>query len=401
VAAIQRGLNARRIKMRKMKLATMMIALPALAACDRSQPQPQAVAPPPPEEMVARPVSRMIADRDEYTGRFVAIESVEVRARVSGYLEGIHFQDGQIVNKGDLLFTIDRRPFQAALARAQASLAQAKATLAFAQGDLCLAVGTMISRQVLDQRTQAERVARAAVDAQEAAVVQAALDLEFTELRAPVSGRIGDRCVSTGNLVNGGTSGNASLLANIESIDPIRFEFTMDEASYLRYARASDDGADTPHRGLAVPVVLKLIDEATFSHEGVIDFVDNRIDRSSGSIRTRAKFASPHRLFAPGMFARIRVAAAPPAEALLVPDVAIGSEQARKFVLVVDAQNVARSKPVVLGPAVDGLRVVASGLKPDDDVIVKGLMRARHGVKVAPLRSTAATAAAPPRIEAN
>ena len=391
--------------MKTISIAALIALLPALAACDQSQSKTQPAAPPPPQVTVAKPVARMIADQDEYVGRFVAVESVEVRARVSGYLEAIHFQDGQIVKKGDLLFTIDRRPFKAALAQAQASLAQARANLAFAESDLArgqgLSVGSVITQQTLDQRTQARRVAQAAVAAQEAAVDQASLDVEFTELRAPVSGRIGDRRVSIGNLVTGGTSGNTSLLATIESIDPIRFEFTVDEASYLRYAHLSNDTAEAANRGLALPIGLRLIDESTFSHQGRLDFLDNAIDRSSGTIRARALFANPRGEFTPGMFARVRMAAAPPTNSLLVPEAAIGAEQARKFVLVVDAANVARPKYVTLGPVVDGLRVV-SGLVPDDNVVINGLMRARPGVKVTPQRSDVnAASVANPRTGVN
>jgi RND family efflux transporter MFP subunit len=381
--------------MNKISIAAIVALLPVLAACDQGESKTQPTAPLPPQVTVAKPVARMIADQDEYVGRFVAVESVQVRARVSGYLEAIHFQDGQIVKTGDLLFTIDRRPFKAALAQAQASLAQARANLAFADSDLTrgqgLAVGSVITQQTLDQRMQAKRVAQAAVAAQEAAADQAGLDLEFTELRAPVSGRIGDRRVSIGNLVTGGTSGNTSLLATIESIDPIRFEFTVDEASYLRYAHLSNDGAEAANRGLTLSVGLKLIDESTFSHEGRLDFLDNAIDRSSSTIRARAVFANPHGEFTPGMFARVRMAAAPPKNSLLVPEVAIGAEQVRKFVLVVDAENVARPKYVTLGPVVDGLRVV-SGLGPEDNVVINGLMRARPGIKVTPQRSDISSA---------
>jgi RND family efflux transporter MFP subunit len=386
-------------------VALIAVLAPLLAACGQGASQPQSAAPPPPQVTVAKPVTKMIAEPDEYVGRFVAVESVEVRARVSGYLDAIHFQDGQIVKKGDLLFTIDRRPFQAALAQAQASLAQARANLAFAESDLAraqgVAVGSVITQQTLDQRMQAKRVAQATVAAQEAAVNQAGLDLEFTELRAPVSGRIGDRRVSTGNLVTGGSSGNTSLLATIESIDPIRFEFTLDEASYLRYGRLAQD-TDGPDHGLTVPIRLKLIDEPGFSHDGRMDFVDNAIDRSFGTIRARAVFANPKGTFTPGMFARVEVAAAPPTEALLVPDAAIGSEQVGKFVLVVDAENVARPKRVTLGPVVEGLRVVTEGLAAQDNVIVNGLMRARPGVKVTPQQSSIASApAAGPHAEAD
>jgi RND family efflux transporter MFP subunit len=387
-------------------LTILLLLVPALAACGQSQSQPQAAAPPPPQVTIAKPVSKMIADQDEYVGRFVAVESVEVRARVPGYLAAIHFQDGQMVKAGDLLFTIDRRPFQIALAQAQASLAQAKATLAFAESDLAraqgLAIGAVITQQTFDQRTQAKRVAEAAVAAQQAAERQATLDLEFTELRAPVSGRIGDRRVSIGNLVTGGTSGNTSLLATIESIDPIRFEFTLDEASYLRYGHFTEDGAVAANRGLTLPVQLKLLDESAFSREGKLDFVDNAIDRSTSTIRARAVFTNPDGRFTPGMFARVRMAAAPPRNELLVPDAAIGVEQVRKFVLVIDAENVARPRYVTLGPVVDGLRVITEGLTPDDNVVINGLMRARPGTKVTPQQSSTASAStARPQVDAN
>jgi RND family efflux transporter MFP subunit len=387
------------------RLILLLLLIPTLAACGESQSQPKAGTPPPPQVTVAKPVSKMIADQDEYVGRFVAVESVEVRARVPGYLDAIHFQDGQLVKAGDRLFTIDRRPFQIALAQAQASLAQAKSTLAFAESDLAraqgLTVGAVITQQTFDQRTQAKRTAEASVAAQQAGERQAALDLEFTELRAPVAGRIGDRRVSIGNLVTGGTSGNTSLLATIESIDPIRFEFTLDEASYLRYGQFTDD-VGAMNRGLTVPITLKLIGEPAFTHEGKIDFVDNAIDRSSSTIRARGVFANPRGRFTPGMFARVRIAAAPPRNELLVPDVAIGAEQVRKFVLVVDGENIARPKYVTLGPVVDGLRVITQGLTSDDNVIVNGLMRARPGAKVTPQQSSIASAStAVQQIDAN
>jgi len=379
--------------MRTSIIAAIVMIAPALVACGQGQSKP--APPPPPQVTVAKPVIRQIADQDEYVGRFVAVDSIEVRARVSGYLDAIHFQDGQIVRKGDPLFTIDRRPFETALAQARASLDQAKANLAFAEADLqralSVAVGTVITQQTLDQRNQAKRVAQANVAAQEQAVRQAALDVEFTELRAPVEGRIGDRRVAVGNLVTGGTSGT-TLLATIESVDPIRFEFTLDEGSYVRYSRLAKHAADSADLGLTLPVRLKLIDETSFSHVGRLDFVDNAVSRTSGTIRARAVFANPSRTFTPGMFGRVQLSAAPPADTLLVPEAAIGAEQARKYVMVVDAGNVARPKYVTLGPAVDGLRVVA-GIAPDDNVIVNGLVRARPGAKVTP--HPQATAAVP------
>ena len=391
--------SPRENKMMKIIAAAVVPISLALSACDQSHSQTQAAPPPPPKVTIAKPVTRTIADHDHYVGRFVSLESVEVRARVAGYLEAINFQDGQIVKAGDLLFTIDRRPLQIALAQAEANLAQARATLAFADSDLAraqgLGIGTVITQQTFDQRTRAKRVAEAAVATQEAALRQAALDLEFTELRAPVSGRIGDRRVSIGNLVTGGNSGNTTLLATIESVDPIRFEFTVDEASYLRYGQLIRSSTDASQRGLTVPVRLKLIDEDAFSHEGKIDFVDNAIDRSSSTIRARALFANLDGRFTPGMFARVEIAAAPPSPALLVPEAAIAAEQVRKFVLIVDAQNVARAKYVTLGAAIDGLRIISKGLDPNDDVIINGLMRARPGLKVTPQRSTTASASTP------
>lgn len=360
-----------------------------LAGCGEQQPQAQG-APPAPTVTVAKPTKKLVSERDEYVGRFVAFDYVEVRARVSGYLEKIQFKDGQLVKEGEPLFLIDPRPFQAALDQAQAAVLQAKANLAFAESDLkrgeSLRTGTTITQQALDQRLQASRVAAASVTAQEAAVKQAELDLSFTALNAPISGRIGDRRVSIGNLVSGGATGS-TLLATIASIDPIRFEFTMDEASYLRYLRmaSSSSAAD---RGITLPVRLKLIDEDAYAHEGKIDFVDNAIDRSSGTIRGRAQFANADGRLTPGMFGRIQISTSEPAEALLVPDSAIGTEQVRKFVYVLNGENVATPKYVTLGQLVDGLRVV-KGLNADDTVVINGLMRIRPGAKVMPEQAAA------------
>jgi RND family efflux transporter MFP subunit len=330
----------------------------------------------------------VVVDQDEYVGRFVAIESVEVRARVSGYLDRIDFTDGQMVKQGDLLFTIDRRPFETALDQAKANLAQSRANLAFAETDLnrgaALVKERTITEQTFDQRTQAKRVAEASVQAQEAAVRQATLDLEFTELKAPVAGRIGDRRVSLGNLVTGGTTGNTTLLATIVSVNPIRFEFTFDEASYLRYERLAKGGREMTSRDASVVVALKLLDEPDFQHQGRMDFVDNVIDRSSGTIRGRAVFSNRDGVFTPGMFARVQIPGSPSYTASLVPDTAIGTEQARKYVLVVDSDNTVRTKYVTLGQLSGNLRVIKSGLEENDRVIVNGLMRARPNQKVNP-----------------
>lgn len=366
--------------------AALAVAALVLAGCGQGQ-QPARAPPPPPTVTVANPVKRVIVDHDEYVGRFVAVDAVEIRARVSGYLDKIHFTDGQAVNQGDLLFTIDRRPFQTALDQARANLAQAKANLAFTESDLGRAQQLVrdrtITEQTFDQRTQAKRVAEASVAANEAAVRQAELDLQFTELRAPVSGRIGDRRVSPGNLVTGGT-GTTTMLATIVSTAPIRFEFTFDEASLLRYERLSKQSKEGEAWGAATPVMLMLIDEKDFSHRGRMDFVDNVIDRSSGTIRARAVFPNADGLFTPGMFARVQVPGSLPYEALLVPDAAIGTEQARKYLLVVGDDNVVKQQYVTLGQVEGAMRVIKSGLAADDRVIVNGLMRARPGGKVTP-----------------
>jgi RND family efflux transporter MFP subunit len=379
----------------RLAFLALLPALALAAGCGQSQTQAQNAAPPPPQVTVSKPLKKLVAEHDEYVGRFIAFDYVEVRARVSGYLQTIHFTDGQLVKKDDPLFTIDPRPFQASLDQATAAVEQAKANLAFAESDLArgesLRTGTTITQQALDQRLQAKRVATAAVSAQEAAVRQAQLDLQFTELKAPISGRIGDRRVSIGNLVTGGAAGT-TLLATIASVDPIRFEFTMDEASYLRYVRlATEAGAHSANRGITLPVRLKLIDEDKFTRDGKIDFVDNAIDRSSGTIRGRAEFENADGRLTPGMFGRVQITVSAPAEALLLPDAAIGTEQVRKFVYVVGDDNVATPKYVTLGQLSDGLRVVRSGVRADDLVIVNGLMRVRPGAKVTPQQATADT----------
>jgi RND family efflux transporter MFP subunit len=365
-----------------------LIAVATLVASCGEQKQ-QAGGPPPPGVTVAKPVKRTVVDYDEYVGRFAAINSVEIRARVSGYLDKVHFKDGQLVKQGDLLFTIDKRPFQNTLDQARANLVQAQSNLAFTESDYTrgqqLVRDKTITDQTFEQRAQAFRNAKAGVSANEAAVRQAELDMEFTELRAPINGRIGDRRVSPGNLVTGGTGGNTTLLGTIVSTDPIWFEFTFDEASYLRYERLANAGQDVASRNNGVQVALKLIDESDFDHEGRMDFVDNVIDRSTGTIRGRAVVANSKEIFTPGMFARVRIPGTPPYEALLVPDVAIGTEQARRFVVVIDDQDTARLKYVTLGQVTkDGLRAIKDGIGPNDRIVVSGLMQARPGTKVKP-----------------
>jgi len=391
-----------RAPVRVLAAAVLLFLAPVLAGCGEGQKQP--AAPPPPTVTFAKPVKRTIVDQDEYVGRFVAVDAVEVRARVSGYLDKVHFQDGQVVKQGELLFTIDKRPFQNTLDQARANLALARSNFAFTEADLArgkqLLRDRTISEQVFDQRSQAFRNAQASVAANEAMVRQAELDLEFTELRAPVAGRIGDRRVTPGNLVTGGTGGTTTLLATIVSTDPIRLEFTFDEASLLRYERLARDGMDVTGRGNTA-VRLKLIDERDFSHHGRMDFVDNVVDRATGTIRGRAQFANTDGLFTPGMFARVQVPGSAPYEALLVPDSAIGTEQARKYLLLVGPDNAAMQRYVILGDIVDGLRVIKAGLAVDDRVIITGLMHARAGAKVTPQEQGASPQAGGPQTKTN
>ena len=388
------------IKTSSMRLCVAGFGLALLAACSDTGKAPRPAAPPPPAVTVAKPQIRQVVDEDEYVGRFVALNAVEIRARVSGYLEQVHFKDGAIVKQGDLLFSIDPRPFKNTLDQARANLEQARSNAVYAESDFgraqLLAREKTITDQALDQRSQSLRNALAAVAANEALVRQAELDLQFTELRAPIDGRIGDRRVSPGNLVTGGTTGNTSLLASIVSLDPIRFEFTFDEAAFLRYKRIRPQSTDAKAQE-PVPVQLKLIDDKTFAHQGAIDFIDNVIDRSSGTMRGRAVFANKQDLFTPGMFGRLRVSGSLPYQAFLIPDAAIGTEQIRKFVYVVGADDMVSMKYVVPGQMSDGLRVIKDGLSDGDRVVVNGLMRVRPGIKVTPSEAASAQTPTPAR----
>ena len=387
---------------RRLAPATWLLPLAALlvAGCERTQSDVQKQTPPPPTVTVALPLKRLAAQEEEQVGRFIAVDTVDVRAKVSGYLSAIQFRDGQVVEKGAPLFTIDRRPFEITVEQSRATVAQAEANLALAEADLTrakeLVMGASITQQVMDQRVAARAAARAALMAQKAALRQAELDLEFTELKAPVAGRIGDRKISVGNFVTAPTSANSSTLATIQSIDPIRFEFTLDEASYLRLMRRGETS-----NGEKLQVKLKLLDETGFNHVGQVDFIDNALSRSTGTIRGRAELPNPKGLFTPGMFARIRVAVSEPAEVLLVPDSAIGTEQVRKLVMVVGDDNVTKPKYVKLGGIVDGLRVIAEGLTPTDRVVIDGLMRVRPGAPVTPTPGTITISAAIPAPSAN
>ncbi|WP_340115576.1 efflux RND transporter periplasmic adaptor subunit [Pelagibius sp. 7325] len=336
---------------------------------------------------ISAPLQREVVEYDEYTGQFSAFEYVELRARVSGYLQSHHFEEGQIVKKGDLLFVVDPRPFEAALASARGLLKQAEARVELADNQLAragkLRERDFVAASVYDERVQEQRVAKAAVEIGRAAVRTAELNLEFTRILAPVGGRIGRREVSDGNLVNGEAGSGNTLLTTIVATDPIYFSFDMSEANFTVYQRAVQDGKLQSTRD-AVPVFARLRDEPEWPREGQLNFVDNQVDRSAGTIRIRAVFPNPDGFLTPGQFGRIRLPGSEPYMALLVPDSAILSDQSQKIVMTVGADGTVTPKVVRPGPMYDGLRIIRAGLAPDDMVVINGLVRVRAGGKVTP-----------------
>ncbi|MGD9536370.1 MAG: efflux RND transporter periplasmic adaptor subunit [Alphaproteobacteria bacterium] len=346
------------------------------------------VAPPPPAVTVSAPLYHEITEWDEFTGQFAAVDYVELRARVSGYLTEIHFEDGQIVKQGDLLFVIDPRPYEATLASARAQLAEATAQVELAkrqeERSAQLLKKDFEARSRHDERVAELQVASASLGAAQAAVRAAELNLEFTRITAPVSGRISSHRVSVGNLVSGGESGSSTLLTTIVSLDPIYVEFDLSEADYLAYQRAAEQGRLRSTRDESVPVSLRLADEQDWPHLGRMDFVDNQVDRGSGTIRARAVFANPSLLFTPGQFGRLRIPGSEPYRAILVPDEAVVTDQSNKLVMVVKDGGIVEPRLVRPGPRYKNLRIIRAGLEPSDLIIIKGLMRARPGAKVTP-----------------
>jgi RND family efflux transporter MFP subunit len=359
-----------------------------LAACQQQQAVPP---PPPPKVTVSQPVAREVVEWDEYTGRLEAVESVEVRARVSGYLQSVNFTDGAIVKKGALLFVIDPRPYQAELNRTKAALEQAMARYERTQKDFARAQQLIKSRAMsqedVDTRAADQHEAQEAVQAARAAVEAAQLNVEFTQVRAPISGRISREFVTVGNLINGGTA-DSTLLTRIVSLDPIYCYFDVDERSYLKYSRLWRDGKRAGSREVNIPVDLGLVNETGYPHQGQLDFIDNRLDPNTGTMTGRAIFSNPDLTLIPGLFARVRLPGSSRYEALLVPDEAIGTDQTQRFAFVVNDQNTVEYRKVELGPIIEGLRVIRDGLKPADWVIVNGVQRVRTGAKVDPQGQT-------------
>ena len=342
----------------------------------------------PPEVTVANPIYKEIVEWDEYTGQFAAVDVVELRARVSGYIESIHFQDGQMINAGDLLFVIDPRPFQIELDSAKAQYDEAVARLDVANRQLerttKLRKDNIVAASELDERIGEAAAAKAAVAGQKAAIEAAELNLEYTQITAPISGRISQHLVGEGNLITGGSTGNTTLLTTIVSLDPIYLNFDMSEAQFLAYQRAYEAGKMQSTRALSVPVFGHLFDEQEWSLKGNLDFVDNQVDRTAGTVRGRAVFANPNAFVTAGQFGRIRIPGSEPYKAILIPDSAIVTDQSQKIVLTVDKDGKVVPKVIRPGPMYDelGLRIVREGLEPTDQIVINGLMRARPGAQV-------------------
>ncbi|MEQ8824027.1 MAG: efflux RND transporter periplasmic adaptor subunit [Filomicrobium sp.] len=383
----------------------LVAAAAGLAACDvgfakQTTEAPVATAPAPVVVDGRRPTIKTVTEWDDYTGRFAAVEHVEVRARVSGYLDAIHFKDGQIVQKGDRLFTIDPRPFEAELKAAEAEIANTQAALEFARKELdrarkLLRRGTT-PRRTFEEREAAVRQAEAALLRAQAERDRARLNLQFTEISAPTSGRVDRHMVSVGNLIEGGDNG-ATILTSIVSLDPIHVVFDVDQNALVRYTRASRDGTRPSSRTTANPVQVGLADDVGFPYSGTMDFVSNQVDRGTGTIRVRAIIENDEFLFTPGLFANVRLLANPSTETMLIPDVAVATDQASRVVWTVE-EGKARAKVVKLGPLIDGERVIRSGLAADDVVVTTGLHKVRPGQSVTvrqPVLKTANAASSP------
>jgi RND family efflux transporter MFP subunit len=358
----------------------------ALAGCgDKSQPQ-AATAPPP--VTVAQPTKHTVTDWDEFTGRFEAVEEVQVRARVGGFVNSVEFRDGAFVNTGDLLYVIDSRPFEAVAEQADGQLsdARAKGELARRELDRALTLNQTqaVSDSIVDQRRQTLQAARAAEMQASGALKAARLNIEFSHVMAPIGGRVSRHLVSVGNLVQGSDTGGGTLLTSIVSLDPIYVYFDIDEATYLKYNRLWYEGKRPSSREHPNPVQVTLTGETKPSHDGKMDFLDNRLDVSTGTLRGRALIPNKDFSILPGQFGRVRLIASAPYDAFLLPDSAIATDQSRKIVFVVKDDDTVEAKPVTLGPLDEGLRVIREGLAPGDRVIVDGIQRARVGAKVSP-----------------
>ena len=362
----------------------------ALAACSGSAPPP----PPKPHVSAALPLQRKVMDWDDYVGRFEAVQDVEIRPRISGTVESVNFREGVEVAKGQVLFTIDPRPYRAAAQQARADLAKAEALVTNARTELAraqkLVDAQAISREEFETKQANLRSAAAAAGAARANLEAKSLDLSFTTVRSPITGRISDKRVSIGTYVAAGQT----ALTRVVTVNPIRFAFEGAETFYLKYVRQAQTGERESSRYAPNPVDIKLADEPSYRWHGLMKFVDNAIDRNSGTIRAFAEVDNPTGFLVPGMFGRARLLGSGTYSALLVPDEAIVTDQTRRFVYVVGKDGKSVQRPVETGPLVEGLRVVKSGLAPTEKVIIDGLARLQPGMdvdaKVVPLKPRAA-----------
>jgi RND family efflux transporter MFP subunit len=365
----------------------LLAALVGLSGCKSEATTVQQA--PAPQVSVASTLERDVTEWDEFTGRLEAVESVEVRPRVTGYIESVNFTEGSIVKKGDLLFVIDPRPYRAELSKAEAELARAVARSELAAADEGRSAKLLdikaVSREEYDSRVNASREAKADVAAARAAVDSAKLNLEFTSITAPISGRVSKAAVTAGNLVTGG-SNTAALLTTVVSLDPMYVTFEGDEQIYLKYNELSRRGERSSSRDAANPVLMGLANENGYPHHGAMVFVDNQVDPRTGTIRARASFENKDGFLTPGLFARVKLLGHNSYRAVLVDDRAIGTDQSQKFVYVIDAENKVTYRPVTVGRLDNGLRIVQKGLQPGETVVVNGLQRVRPGVVVAPER---------------
>jgi len=363
----------------------LLVTALSLAACSEKPAQSPAAAAP--SVTVATPVKRTVTDWDEFTGRFEAVEQVDIRARVGGFVTRVGFSDGELVHKDDLLYLIDSRPYDAAAAQVDGQLADARARVELGKRELDRTLELQRSQNVadavVDQKRQALQAAEASVIQSQAALKRAQLDIEYTHVLAPIDGRVSRHLVSVGNLVQGGDAG-ATLLTTLVSLDPIHIYFDMDEQTYLRNNKLWFEGKRPSSRDTPNPVQILLAGETKPSHDGGMDFVDNRLDVSTGTLRVRARVPNQDLSILPGQFARVRLIGSLPYDALLIPDTAIASDQSRKIVFVVKEDDTVEARAVTLGPLDEGLRVIREGLRAEDRVIVDGIQRARVGAKVTP-----------------
>jgi RND family efflux transporter MFP subunit len=366
-----------------LSLAAIAAVALSVSGCARNEAaEPKAA--PAPQVTVAPAISRKVTEFDEFTGRFEAVERVEIRPRVSGYISSVNFTEGSEVQKGDVLFVIDPRPYEAERDKARAQVAQARSQLVLAKSERDRATSLLgqhaISQEEYDTRTAGREEAQANVEAAQAALDAAALNLTFTRVVAPISGRISRALVTSGNFVTNGQT----PLTTLVSLDPIYVSFDGDEQVYLKYTKLARQGTRASSRDARNPVLVGLADEGGYPHQGVMVFVDNALDPATGTIRGRALLDNHERQFTPGLFARVKLMGSGQYNAVMINDSAIGTDQSVRYVLVVGAGNKVEYRPVQLGPVIDGLRVVQSGLAPGETIVVNGLQRVRPGVQVQP-----------------